>query len=250
MALSDSGLDLVAALDELFDGVPDAVFFIKNAAGRYLAVSQSLVVRTGQRTKRDLLGRHVREIFPPMLAERFAAQDQTVLRLGRRIVNRLELAWHPRQRMGWCITTKLPLRNQAREIVGMVGYSRDVRTPGDREKIPAQLLATFDFLERNFHTAISPRDLAEKAGLSPANFARLIKRILRITPGQLILQTRLNEASHLLQTTDRSIAGIAIDCGFCDHSAFSRAFHAATGMTPSRFRGDRPGAPAACSPSA
>jgi transcriptional regulator GlxA family with amidase domain len=63
-----------------------------------------------------------------------------------------------------------------------------------------------------------------------------MKRLLRITPGQLILQTRLNEASHLLQTTDRSIAEIAIHCGFCDHSAFTRAFHAATGMTPTGFR--------------
>jgi AraC-like DNA-binding protein len=212
------------------------VFFIKDAAGRYLAVSHSLVLRTGQRSKRDLLGRHVREIFPAALADRFAAQDEAVLRLGRRMVNRLELVWHPRQRIGWCIATKLPLRNKRREIVGMVGYSRDVRTPGDREKVPARLLAAFDYLETNFHTAISPGDLAAQAGLSPTNFARLMKRLLRITPGQLILQTRLNEASHLLQTTDRSIAEIAIHCGFCDHSAFTRAFHAATGMTPTGFR--------------
>ena len=131
---------------------------------------------------------------------------------------------------------ELPLRNAAREIIGMVGYSRDVHTPGDREKIPASLLPTFDYLEENFSTPISPSDLAVKAGLSPVQFARLIKRLLRLTPGQLILQTRLNEASHLLRNTGHTIADIATRCGFCDHSAFTRAFHQATGHPPSEFR--------------
>lgn len=227
---------ILPALGELFDGVPDAVFFIKDAQGRYLAVSQSLVLRCGLGTKRELLGREVRGIFPPALAERFARQDEAVLRLGRRIVNRLELAWHPRRRIGWCLTTKLPLRDGARGIVGMVGYSRDLRTPGDPERIPASLLSTIDYLEENFRQPILPSELAARAGMSPVNFARLIKRVLRLTPGQLILQTRLNEASRLLRETDHGIAEIAACCGFCDHSALTRAFHATTGMTPSEFR--------------
>lgn len=236
LASSSIATTLVPAISELFDEVPDAVFFVKDAKGCYLAVSQSLVVRCGLREKRDLIGRDVRGVFPPTLAERFARQDEAVLRHGRRIVNRLELAWHPRQRIGWCLTTKLPLRDPTRTIVGMVGYSRDLRAPGDAERIPASLLSTIDFLEDHFSERILPSHLAAKAGLSPVKFARLLKRVLKLTPGQLILQTRLEEASRLLRDTDASIAEIATRCGFCDHSALTRAFHATTGMTPSEFR--------------
>ena len=43
--------------DELFDAVPDIVFFVKDAAGRYVAVNRTLVTRTGGRGKAALLGR-------------------------------------------------------------------------------------------------------------------------------------------------------------------------------------------------
>jgi AraC-like DNA-binding protein len=40
----------------------------------------------------------------------------------------------------------------------------------------------------------------------------------------------------LLRGTDRSVAEIAMDCGFYDHSAFTRAFRSATDLTPSQYR--------------
>jgi PAS domain S-box-containing protein len=72
-------------LEQLFDHVPETAFFLKDHTGRYLAVNQSLVHRCGLREKRQLVGRHVRDIFPSELAERYAAQDERVLRTGRAI---------------------------------------------------------------------------------------------------------------------------------------------------------------------
>lgn len=236
---SAGGLHL---MEQLFDHVPDAVFFVKDAQGRYQAVNQTLVERCGLRAKRELLGRHVREVFPREMAERYAAQDESVLRTGRPIIDRLELHWYPRRRPGWCLTTKLPLRDAAGKTVGLAGISRDLRAPGDAEIIPPSLAGVLDHLERHFDEPVSPSALARKAGLPPVRFARLIKRIFRLTPGQLITQTRLAAASRLLQETSRPVAEIAHACGFYDHSAFTRAFRSATGVTPSEFRaqgGDR-----------
>jgi len=41
------------AFAELFEHVPDAVFFVKDRAGRYLAVNRSLVERCGLREKSE-----------------------------------------------------------------------------------------------------------------------------------------------------------------------------------------------------
>ena len=84
--------------------------------------------------------------------------------------------------------------------------------------------------------AVSPASLAKHAGLSAVRFARLTKRIFRITPHQLIVQTRLNAAARMLMETNASVAQIAVDCGFYDHSAFTRAFRSATDLTPTQFR--------------
>jgi AraC-like DNA-binding protein len=42
-----------------------------------------------------------------------------------------------------------------------------------------------------------------------------------------------------LEDSQKSVAEIAHACGFYDHSAFTRAFRAATGMTPTQFRQSR-----------
>jgi PAS domain S-box-containing protein len=226
----------LAVIEQLFDHVPETVFFLKDQHGRYLAVNQSLVERCGLRDKRDLLGRHVREIFPKELADLYATQDNLVLRTGRPIIDHLELHWYTHRRPGWCLTTKLPMRDNAGKITGVVGISRDLRAPGDAETIPASLAGTLEYLEGHCDDPISPSSLARRAGLPPVRFARLIKRIFRITPNQLIVQTRLAAAARLLRETEDSLSDIAYACGFYDHSAMTRAFHSATNLTPTQFR--------------
>jgi len=226
-----------AVIEELFDRLPDTVFFLKDTAGRYFAVNRTLVARCGLRDKGELLGRRVSDIFPNELSERYARQDADVLRRGTRIIDRLELHWHERRRSGWCLTTKLPLRDAEGTIVGLAGISRDIRPPGDRgEAIPAGLAAALEHLECHYDEPISPASLARHAGIPPVRFARLIKRIFRLSPHQMITQTRLAAAARLLAETDRTVADIALASGFYDHSAFSRAFRSATHSTPSEFR--------------
>ena len=226
----------MSALVELFDHLPDVAFFIKDADGRYQAVNQSLVDRVGLRHKEELLGKRVREIFPGAFADRFASQDAWVMRTGRDIRDRLELHWYPRRKAGWCLTTKIAVRDADGRIIGLVGTSRDLRAPGEAGKIPPGLSDALEFLESHFGEPLTPSDLAARARLSPVRFARLIKRIYRLTPSHLITQTRLSAASRLLRETDRPVAEIALECGFYDHSAFTRAFRSAMGATPTEFR--------------
>jgi PAS domain S-box-containing protein len=89
-------------LEQLFDHIPETVFFVKDTEGRYLAVNQSLVERCGMREKGELIGKHVRDIFPGHLAERYAGQDEQVLRTGRALVDHLEVHWYERRRQDWC----------------------------------------------------------------------------------------------------------------------------------------------------
>ena len=230
-----------AALEEVFDVLADAAYFVKDQHGRYLSVNQSLVERCGCKHKQDIIGRTVSELFPTDLATSYERQDRDVLQHGRRLHNKLELHWQRPGRSVWCLTTKVPMRNAQGHIIGLIGISRDLSAPGDAKAIPPGVARALDHLEGHVDDdALSPAQLAHFAGMTTARFARLVKRIFHLTPGQLITQARLDEAARLLHATEDSVAEIALACGFCDHSAFSRAFRMATGMTPTAFREHAP----------
>ncbi len=229
----------VSLFAEIFEHVPDAAFFVKDTTGRYTAVNRSLAERVGFQSSEDLVGKTVREVYPVDLATRFARQDEAVLRTGRPIVEKLELHWYPRRKTGWCFTTKFAIRDDQGHIIGLVGISRDLQVPAGAGRIPAGLAAALDYLEAHYDEELSPTSLAARAGIPPVRFARLIKRLFRTTPSQLISHTRLAAASRWLEESQKPVAEIAHACGFYDHSAFTRAFRAATGMTPTQFRQSR-----------
>ena len=93
-------LDGALPTEELFDELPNVVFFLKDLAGRYVAVNKALVERCSVANKSALIGRLPTEVFPSELGTRYQRQDQTVLRTGRPVVNRLELHLYKGRRPG------------------------------------------------------------------------------------------------------------------------------------------------------
>ena len=71
---------------------------------------------------------------------------------------------------------------------------------------------------------------------SPGRLARLTKRIFDLTPSQFITKVRIASASRVLLDTDNHVAEVAYVVGYYDHSAFTRAFRTATGVSPTEFR--------------
>ena len=226
----------VAVLEKLFDQAPDVAFFIKDATGRYVAANASLVERHGLRHKSQVLGKRPCGICPGEFGRVPAAQDAAVLRTGRPLLDHLELHWYRPHQPGWCLTTKLPLRDAKGGIVGLIGISRDVRAPIETSEIPVGFAAALHEFESDVAAPVTPSKLAQRARLAPHRFARLLKRFFGLTPSQFIAKTRMAAASRLLRETEHAVADIALACGFYDHSAFTRAFRAVTGVTPTQFR--------------
>lgn len=235
---SPGGTDLLSGSDlaeQLFDLVPDTVFFVKDLKGRYLAVNQSLVERCGKRFKEEMLGKTAAELFPPGLGIGFSEQDRQVLASGEPIHGVLELHLYPNHHRGWCLTSKIPLWKDGR-VAGLAGISRDLGAPDEQRAIPASLACSVEHIRSHYDRELSIGELAAIAQLPPSRFVRLIKRIFQVTPGQLVIKIRMQAAIAQLRESDASIAEIALSCGFCDQSAFTRRFKAVTGLTPLRYR--------------
>ena len=233
--LAAAGIDR-ELLEELFDHTPDIAFFIKDASGRYTTVNHSLVQRHGLRRKADLIGRRPADVCAGSFGRIPTEQDAAVLRTGRPLLDHLELHWLLPHRPVWCLTTKLPIRDAAGKICGLIGLSKDVRAPISPGEIQPEIAAAILYLETHYADSISPSRLARLARVPLARFGRAVKRIFGLTPVQLITKTRIAAASRALRNTPRPVVEIAHACGFSDHSAFTRAFRAASGVTPTEFR--------------
>jgi AraC-like DNA-binding protein len=231
-----SQLDQPFTGEQLFDYLSDIVFFIKDERGRYLVVNNTLVQRCGLRDKQQLIGRTASEVLRPPLGESFEAQDQATIRTGQPLLCQLELHIYPSREVGWCLTTKLPLRNRRGQTIGIVGVSQDLRLPDmDAEEYQA-IAKVIAYAEANIASAPTISTLAKLAGMSRYQLDRRMQRVFGLTTSQWLLKMRIDRAQRQLLTSNQAIAEIALSVGYADQSAFTRQFHHMTGMSPRDYR--------------
>ena len=222
--------------EPLFDQLPDIVFFVKDREGRYLVVNQTLVERCGKQRKSELIGRRPAEVLGDTLGRGYESQDRAVLQSGQRLLKQLELHAYRSRDVGWCLTSKLPLKSRDGQIMGLVGVSQDLRLPDLSTEEFRNLGDAVRYVEAHPSSPPSIRDMARIADMSVYQLDRRMRRVFGLTTGQWILQTRINHARKLLVQTELPIAAIAMEAGYADQSAFTRQFRRSTGLSPSEFR--------------
>lgn len=232
-ALAAIGIDTV---ETMFDGLNDIAFFVKDAQGRYLSINRTMVRRCGVRHKKDVVGKTALELFPRALAESYLAQDRRVLERGEGIDRHLELHIYPGRSRGWCITRKMPLRDKNGAIVGLIGTSRDLGLPDELHPAYRQVADIAQYIRDHYQEDVCIRELAAQAGLSLSRVERLFQKVFHHSPRQLLLQCRLSAARAIIaERPGIRIAEVAYECGYTDHSAFSRQFRAYVGMSPTQY---------------
>lgn len=231
MIINESG-----PVEQLFDCLADIVFFIKDAAGRYVVVNDTLVSRCGAERKTDLIGKTPSQVLGASLGGGYEKQDQAVLETGEPILNQLELHVYPNRSIGWCMTNKRALRADDGAFAGLAGISQDLRAPDMNHEDYTQLQSAIEYADEHLSDAPDIDTLSSVARMSPYQLDRRMRRIFGLTTGQWVLKQRLDLARRQLLQTDEPIIEIALNAGYRDQSAFSRQFLRATGFTPSAFR--------------
>lgn len=91
-------------------------------------------------------------------------------------------------------------------------------------------------MQQNIDTPLSVQQIAARMGNSKRQIERHFRMSLNTSPQAAFLDMRLDFARHLVEKTQKSVAQIAVDCGFCDSSHLSRMFRRKYGGTPQSMR--------------
>ena len=112
-------------LRELLDNSPDQIYF-KDLQSRFIKASSVQAKNFGMASPDALVGKTDFDFFTEEHARPAFEDEQEIIRTGRPLIGKVEKENWQDGRETWAISSKMPLRNNAGEIIGTMGISKDI----------------------------------------------------------------------------------------------------------------------------
>jgi len=88
----------------------------------------------------------------------------------------------------------------------------------------------------NYKNANPVAAMAARSGLTERSFLARFRRATGMSPMDYVQALRIEEAKHLLETTDIALDEIAVEMGYVEPASFRRLFRKSVGLSPSAYR--------------
>lgn len=126
-------------------------------------------------------------------------------------------------------------RELENRVIDVLGAAAD--QPLARGTPPRWIASVKEALDDAGHRGMSVVDLARDAGTHAVSVSRAFRRHFGCSISEYRRRRRLRSAAAAIESSPQTLSHIAHATGFADHAHLSREFRAATGLTPSEFRG-------------
>ena len=100
----------------------------------------------------------------------------------------------------------------------------------------AKLKTALYHVQNSYAQNITVKQVADLCGFSESYFMKLFKELTGMSFTAYLVNYRLELSAKQLLETDQKIIDIAANCGFNNHSYFTRAFLKKYGLTPGKYR--------------
>lgn len=92
------------------------------------------------------------------------------------------------------------------------------------------------YLKKNYLKPFNLDYLLKISAMSRSNFVRRFHAVAGVSPMQFVIRKRIAHAAGRIASSNVSLSQLAIECGFCDSSHFSKCFRKITGESPRAYR--------------
>lgn len=120
-------------LRTLLENTPDAIYF-KDRDSRFVRCSGSAFTKLAHVTDvASMVGKTDFDLFTEEHARPAFEDEQEIIRTGQPLIGKLEKETHPDGCATWALTTKMPWRDAAGNVIGTFGISKDVTSLKEAE---------------------------------------------------------------------------------------------------------------------
>ncbi|MDO9427825.1 MAG: AraC family transcriptional regulator [Methylobacterium sp.] len=127
-------------------------------------------------------------------------------------------------------------RALAAHLLGVHAESGSAAAPTRGGLAPWQLRRAQERIRAGLGDAPNLPAVAAECGLSVSHFTRAFRRSVGTSPHVWLVRQRVARAKAMMRGRDRSLAEIALACGFADQSHFTRVFAREADISPGRWR--------------
>ena len=145
-------------LETLLDNIPDYIYF-KDRSSRFVRCSKAMEKQFHVSDANGLKGKTDFDFFMVEHARSAFEDEQEIMRTGKPIISKLETETHADGRLTYALTSKLPWRNSAGNIIGTFGTSKDVTALKEAEDRLSYERDLFHALLESFPDSIYFKDL-------------------------------------------------------------------------------------------
>ena len=92
------------------------------------------------------------------------------------------------------------------------------------------------YIEQHADQKINFKELSAGSGYSNDYFRHIFRKKFQVSPQEYLIDTRLNNARHMLLNTEHSCTEIAYLCGFSNAAQLSSMFRKKWGFPPSEYK--------------
>lgn len=104
------------------------------------------------------------------------------------------------------------------------------------KKFETRINKVCTYIQNHYAESMSLKQVSDLVFMSESNFCKFFKKATSTTFSDYLNDLRINEACHLLLSSEDNVSKIAHDCGFESLSYFNRVFLKKKQVTPSGFR--------------
>jgi PAS domain S-box-containing protein len=120
-------------LQALMDNIPDTIYF-KDTASRFTRINRAQAQTLQVADPKDAIGKSDFDFFSGEFVQTAYHDEQEIFRSGRPLIGKIEEVRRPDGMRRWVSATKMPIRSQTGEVIGLVGLSRDISEIQQRER--------------------------------------------------------------------------------------------------------------------
>jgi len=148
-------------LRTLIDNLPDRIY-VKDTLGRKTLSNTADMQASGAKSMQEIIGKTDFDTYPSELANKYWADDKLVLDTQAPTLNQEEYGLDKDGNTVWVMTSKMPVRDQTGQVMGLVGIGRDITQQKNIELEIKRQKQFYETLISNSPVAIVVLDNEEK----------------------------------------------------------------------------------------